>query len=234
MAPSPFQVLPASEADFPALTSLIVYSFKGHPTELLNTGDPLVPGVLEAATARHLHACRDHASKFPGPVMLKCVHTDPTTGEQEILAAAEWFIYSRERSREEYEKIHCLLSAEWVEDHAGREKLLKLRRPVHEQRVHWMAGKPYGLLMYLCVAPKWRKQGVGTMCVQRGLDRCRELGIPAYLEASSEGVPVYQKLGFEEMGVLRRTSWDDEEEEMPVMICWPEGTKDEAKRPAGR
>ena len=36
-----------------------------------------------------------------------------------------------------------------------------------------------------------------TMCVQFSLDQCKRLGIPALLDASEEGVPVYEKLGFD-------------------------------------
>ena len=69
------------------------------------------------------------------------------------------------------------------------------------------------------------------MCVKWGLKKCRELGIPAYLEASEEGEHVYKKLGFVEADKIRVDA-DGEEATFPAMIWWPPGTTDEDKMPA--
>lgn len=64
------------------------------------------------------------------------------------------------------------------------------------------------------------------MCVQWGLDQCAKLGIPAWLEASEAGKPLYERLGFQvaekaDLSVGRGVP----------MIWWPEGTREEEKRP---
>ena len=51
------------------------------------------------------------------------------------------------------------------------------------------------------------------------MDRCKELGIPAYLEASDEGVPVYEKLGFEKVDVVE-APWEGEIFAYPVTKWW--------------
>jgi hypothetical protein len=63
-------------------------------------------------------------------------------------------------------------------------------------------------------------------CVSNGeLTGCRELGIPAYLEASEEGAPVYEKLGFERVDVVE-CSHDGELFAYPIMVWWPEGMEE--------
>lgn len=73
----------------------------------------------------------------------------------------------------------------------------------------------------------YQRLGAATKVVQWGLDRCRELGIPAYLQSSAAGVPVYERLGYE---VVDEVHLDGHP--LKVMIWWPRGTKEEEKRPA--
>lgn len=54
-------------------------------------------------------------------------------------------------------------------------------------------------LKMLGVDPKWQRNGVGKMLTLWGLERAREEGVPAGLEASEAGGPMYLKLGFVEV-----------------------------------
>lgn len=48
----------------------------------------------------------------------------------------------------------------------------------------------------------YRKQGAASQLINWGVDRARKDGVPAYLEASAAGKPVYEKFGFRQVGSL--------------------------------
>ena len=52
----------------------------------------------------------------------------------------------------------------------------------------------------------YRGQGAAGMLINWGVQKAREDGVPAYLEASAQGKPVYEKCGFQQVGEL--VPWD--------------------------
>jgi len=62
-----------------------------------------------------------------------------------------------------------------------------------------LGGKAYCLLNVLAVDPKYHRKGIGAIHLKWGLDQADELGLPAFLEASPYGQPLYAKWGFEPM-----------------------------------
>lgn len=57
-------------------------------------------------------------------------------------------------------------------------------------------------LKYLGVDPAFQRRGVGAILVSAGVDRAREEGVPAMLEASPNGKNLYEKLGFRVVGEM--------------------------------
>jgi len=210
----------AQEKDIDELISIISPCFQNVPVEVLMFGEP-TPENMKNVAAQHLQSWRIHAEESSLHCAIKCVYTDPQTGDSEVAGCAEWFTYDRERTPEQYMPAPHLLSACWMENEDDKVKALKFNKPIVDKRNEWMAGHPHAVLRYMAVAPKWRRKGIATMCVQWGVDRCKELGIPAYLEASDEGAPVYEKLGFEKVDVVE-APWEGEVFAYPVMIWWPE------------
>jgi GNAT superfamily N-acetyltransferase len=210
----------AHEKDIDELISIISPCFQNVPVEILMFGEP-TPENMKNVAAQHLKSWRIHAEESSLHCAIKCVYTDPETGKSEIAGCAEWFTFDRERTAEQYLPAPHLLSADWMENEDDKLKALKFNKPIVDKRNEWMAGHPHAVLRYMAVAPKWRRKGIATMCVQWGVDRCRELGIPAYLEASDEGAPVYEKLGFEKVDIVE-APWEGEIFAYPVMIWWPE------------
>ena len=62
----------------------------------------------------------------------------------------------------------------------------------------------------LCVHRDHQRRGAGTALVQLSLDQAENLGLPAYLEASVHGYPLYLKLGFYEIDTVtvKADNWD--------------------------
>ncbi|TVY78585.1 hypothetical protein Focb16_v008514 [Fusarium oxysporum f. sp. cubense] len=74
----------------------------------------------------------------------------------------------------------------------------------------------------LATSPKCQRTGIGKRLVQWGLDRCEEEGVPAALESSVSGRPLYEKMGFREVGTV---SFYEGKWSMPAMLKPVEETK---------
>lgn len=230
MNSSVFRIEYAEEKDIPEMVSLIVPAFQFVPVEAILNGKP-TPENLLAAEKRHRYAWRKHMESYSLPCAIKCIHRDPATGTETIVGAALWHIYNRERTEEEYMAGDYLLSGDWLTDVEAKKKVKGFMQPVVDMQAKWMGSRPHAALHYMCVQPAWRRRGISSICVRWGLERCKELGIPAYLEASEEGAPVYARLGFETVDSVT-SLWEGAETSFPIMVWWPEGMKVEDRLPA--
>ncbi|CAK4034948.1 acyl- n-acyltransferase [Lecanosticta acicola] len=222
---STLRVEPALEEDIPRLMEIVAPAFGDFSYSQL-IGETNTPSDRNAMGQRQAYAWKEHLKHYKLPIGIKCTHIEPATGSEKIISSANWVIYDRARTEEEYLEPHCLVGADWVQDEKRRERAKSATKSVVQGRIRWMGGRPHGLLMYMATDPAYRRLGAATKIVQWGLERCRELGIPAYLEASDEGAPVYEKLGFE---MVDSVYFDDYQ--VKVMIRWPPGTKEEDKKP---
>lgn len=74
-------------------------------------------------------------------------------------------------------------------------------------RERWIpTGRPCWILMHLVTRPSQRRRGAAGLLVRWGMERSRESGVPAYLEARVQGMPVYEHFGFVPVGQERRIS----------------------------
>ncbi|KAM0299461.1 hypothetical protein ACHAPM_007503 [Fusarium culmorum] len=70
-------------------------------------------------------------------------------------------------------------------------------------------------LSWLGVSPKCQRTGIGRRLAQWGIDRADEERVPAVLVSSNSGRPLYEKLGFKEIG---QATFDKEGNAQPVML----------------
>ncbi|KAH7034540.1 acyl-CoA N-acyltransferase [Microdochium trichocladiopsis] len=213
------RVEPAQDADFAQLAAIVAMCFSDMPVETAINGPP-TSSNLEATAQRYRHADRLHRQQHALPAAIKCVYTDPESGDETIVGTAQWYIFPRQRTAQDSAAPHYLLACDWVNSGHERAKITNFFQPFLEGRVRWMGSSPHGTLMYLAVLPAWRRQGIATRCVQWGLDRCQQLGIPAYLEASDLGAPVYEKLGFKTVDRIE-SEWETIPCGCPIMIKYP-------------
>lgn len=72
-------------------------------------------------------------------------------------------------------------------------------------RSSWIDGnKPCWILMHMVTRPSQRGKGAARLLVQWGIDQVKKTGAPAYLEAGVMGTPIYEKMGFRQVGELMR------------------------------
>lgn len=72
-------------------------------------------------------------------------------------------------------------------------------------RLRIMAGKDYMHLMYCATDPKHAGRGAARLCMEFGVNMADELGLPAYMDATPAGRPVYERFGFK---VVEQEAWD--------------------------
>ncbi|KAL7793016.1 acyl-CoA N-acyltransferase [Trichoderma ceciliae] len=197
MSSANFRIETAREEDMSRCMEILLDAFAPFPFMKIIGGENSVENRNFNAE-QHLRGFREHLEKYPSVSPgIKCVYTDPTTGEEKIVGFAEWFVWDRERTEEEYMRENYITRLEWVEDEAQREQCLALMLPEIDMRRSLMKGRPFALLIYMCVDREYRRRGVATAFVRWGMDKCAELGIPAYLEASEDGMKTYKSLGWE-------------------------------------
>jgi GNAT superfamily N-acetyltransferase len=216
MATNPlFSVHLATESDIHRLMEI---QFTAYTNELfhLATNGPNTAPFRQKAGDRLLQQMRRNRNLHT----IKCVKVDPNTDETSIVGFCEWFICPHERPEEEWTQEHPLLDCMWIEDAAEREKARGHVIPVFEERRRILGGLPHALLMFLCVDPRWQRQGVGEMLVKWGTGRADGLGIPCFLEASPFGYGLYRKCGFEDVEVVDGKT-EEAEVTYPVMLRAP-------------
>ena len=226
---SNLRVEPSREEDIGRIMELNMAAFHGFEYMKM-TGD--TPENIEAAGQRHIHAWREQTKHSAVPMGIKCVHTDPSTGKETIISSAEWLFYEQPRTEAEYTTPTYLFSAAWVDDTQIRSHAQEWIKPLLDKRIEWLGGRPYAALIYMVTDPAFHRLGAASMCVRWGLERCAAMGIPAILEASDAGAPVYKKLGFEEVDRVSTGLRGQEGAPAPVMIWWPKDTREEDKKPA--
>ncbi|KAK3646805.1 hypothetical protein LTR56_008292 [Elasticomyces elasticus] len=73
-------------------------------------------------------------------------------------------------------------------------------------RASWQPKGPAWVLMAMVTRQCYRKQGAASQLIQWGVEQARKDDIPAYLEASVTGKPVYEACGFKQVG--EAVPWD--------------------------
>jgi ribosomal protein S18 acetylase RimI-like enzyme len=117
-----------------------------------------------------------------------------------------------------------LFQAVWSDFHpVTQEILMKLGRGGTDNGQHGTyeakglgSGDGYVWLQFIGIDPSFQRRGLGGKLMQWGMDRARIERVPAGLVASPQGVGLYQKWGFEDVG--KRIKYGEIED--LFMVAW--------------
>jgi GNAT superfamily N-acetyltransferase len=233
--PATFVLRHASETDIDRLMEIQFSAFRGDPYH-----EALYPGPHDSSIVRKLAGQRmiEDWRNTPDQDIVVCIHAQT----EEILGFASWYFYLCERPREEWEKMPSITWAEGKEKKQAEAFMgatARMRMKTWGGRPHvrkYRIGNDLGqlasmrqsgneltfavVLGLLCVHREAQRQGVGAALVQWGLDRCIEENLTAYLEASSAGFPLYQKLGFSKIDTMtvKAENWDGDRDLQYVVM----------------
>ncbi|KAF2166470.1 hypothetical protein M409DRAFT_23109 [Zasmidium cellare ATCC 36951] len=210
MSATNMRIEPAQEHDLPRLAHIFTTAFSHIPWLRLVGYTPDSAGHA-LFTTNTLRAWALHSQKFSTPMTLKCVYKNPESGEEVIVGMANWIFHEREMAEREFAEWSYIFSAEWVADATQRAQARAFVRGMLDRQVKWMGGRAFGELHFLCVDPVWERRGAGSALVRWGVQRCRELGVPGWADATEVARRVYEREGFVCV------------EGVAVMVWWPEG-----------
>lgn len=123
---------------------------------------------------------------------------------KKIIAGAYWHIYDKAPSETgggEEEEMSCYW---WPEEGRKRELADSVMGQLMATRSERMKGPC--LLLEICYThPSYRRCGAGNLMLEWGTRTADSLGVESFIEATADGVPLYEKWGFKMMNefVLR-------------------------------
>lgn len=211
----PLKVLPLRLRDFAALISHADTSPPGD--DLIAPPNPVTWPVTNSTAAHNrLEFCMAMQQKRflhdPTCNFVKVVDQPENCSEDdaEIISVARWhrypkgYVYATEG--------HWEMARPYVEALQNKEKAEGLMCEAHDfilsardgYRKEWTPkSEVVWFLMHLVTRPSRRGHGSGGMLIRWGLDRAKEEGACAYLEAGAAAKGLYERYGFNEVGEVR-------------------------------
>ncbi|KAF2635409.1 acyl-CoA N-acyltransferase [Massarina eburnea CBS 473.64] len=108
----------------------------------------------------------------------------------------------------------------WLEGSA-RSRAEALVDPLWAAREKMWDNERYIYCHVVAVHPDYQRQGIGKLITEYGLRVAEQAGLPVYLEASTMGTGLYEKLGFRR--VREKLVHKGEDVEVPLMVWVPQG-----------
>lgn len=213
-------IVPATLEDVPALFGVGTEAFRYGFHELMYSTQPLSTTSVEKLVDTRRKALHD--SKVH---VFKAIDTD----SNEIIGGSKWVVHTEEQVWEK--------SLPEVVEGIAHDAVPEVRVPVlREFYTKIFSAKmenqgfqdgdvfkvrPRLELESLYTHPKHQRRGFAKLLLQWGINEADRLGLDAYLEATAEGTPVYEKQGFKEIGSFTINAMDFglDKKEFKYTVC---------------
>ena len=202
--------IPAIQSEVPALIDLQYAACEGY------TFHDAIWGLNTSANRQKSgNRLLEKWQTTPEYSVVKCI--DTTTDS--LMAWCIWDVIPACATRADALKMDVMNDCTWLPEGAEREHGLGYLVPAIEMRWEVMAGEPYLLLTNVCTGHEWRGKGAAKALVRWGLEKAKEMRLPAYCEASEDGKYVYERVGFEKVGVVETVIEGQVVDECAVMVA---------------
>ena len=196
----PLKVLPATDEDAPRSFEIehLAYQATNDPINDLLFPGPMPPDANEKRAEGLLKLKQES----PYIVWLKVVDEELDL----MIAFAEWHIYETEVPKAKKRTFGPGSNPQVCDEFFGAlatktaELMGKQPHVCRSEIMVHVCLLTYIVLKFLHTDPAHQKRGAGGMLIKWGLEKAKELKLPAYLEASPAGKPLYIKHGFHEIG----------------------------------
>lgn len=184
-----------SPTDFDEFVAIQIAAFAngGGITSLL-TPNPITEEYVQKSVGKHVKSW----SEEKDVIYLKVIDTDL---DGKMIAVAKWRINEQERSEEEAKKMYPVPD----EKDKGQQGLLDFMAFLSRVRKEYMGTKPFYFLHILATHPDHYRRGAGAMLLDWGTRQADRARLPAFLESSPMGKPLYERMGFQAKEVV---TWD--------------------------
>jgi GNAT superfamily N-acetyltransferase len=201
----PLEVHLCEERDIPEFQRIQLAAFNSgsHAMTSLLKPSPLPADYTEKAINKHLKSFREEKD-------VTYVKVIDTALGGKMVAGAKWRINEKERSEEQVRKTLPLPGV----DEEGRPAAQDFFLYLAKMRWEYMGTKPFYCMLreqmliryYVLIAtvlhilvtdPEHHRRGAGAMLIRWGTAQADKAQLPAYLEATEVGKPLYAREGFE-------------------------------------
>ena len=198
------QLLPLSAEDFSAIIK---------HADIFEPGDDLVgPPVPvcwpvstkeEAQTRLQVHMAKQ-SHRYMSDPSVKYLKVINESGSIVSIARWHWYPYGYSYEKEGHWETYSetSLSEPWAKHfNIPLDNFILGSRDA--ARPSWMGkDQPCWILMHMVTRASQRGKGAARLLIQWGIEQAEKQGAPAYLEAGVMGRPIYEKMGFRQVGEL--------------------------------
>ncbi|KAL1851765.1 hypothetical protein Plec18170_006068 [Paecilomyces lecythidis] len=182
MATPTLKLEPVTLEDIPAITDLWFAAFTDPELQRVFPNTPGIHKWLENANAHDL--LNKLFQRYIKVVDTKSVDSQ---GRPRIAAYAKWDLSMPEERGRRYPPWHEDMPAKLCDEFFSKEE-------VNRKRV--MGDKKHIYLDTVATHPDYQRRGSGSLLVKWGCELADAEGLPAYVDASKDGAPLYAKFGF--------------------------------------
>ncbi|KAF2720637.1 hypothetical protein K431DRAFT_346944 [Polychaeton citri CBS 116435] len=199
------QFLPLEQADYTNYYRIVAAAFAE------NGLNPMMfpNGYSDAALKHMVEDLKREDVAYPGrfhrfKVIDTSLPADNVHGQ--LIGISTWKVFAPERSQADLEREEAKHQAD-VEKYGlpegmNGEAVGAYFGEMEEFRKQYFGGKPYVLLALVATHPDHYRKGAGAMHLKKGLEMADELDLPAFLEATPHGAPLYRRHGYKDVKTL--------------------------------
>ncbi|EED16410.1 GNAT family acetyltransferase, putative [Talaromyces stipitatus ATCC 10500] len=196
----PYKVEVAQDADMPELMEALWDAFEKPYQGVLRNFFPILNNDREASLLAATNGQREeYKSSYPELIWLKVTYRedDNQNSKGKIVGGAKWYFFQRNPFAPKPGSDHDPTAEEavWYPEGPGRTFATAAMHALDKPRMTMGQG-PHAFLNIAFTVFEHRRKGVSNLFLKWGLSRADELGLESWLDASTEGRPVYTKLGF--------------------------------------